>query len=47
MENLAFRDATELADLIRARKISSCELLDHFVSRVERLDPKFKCDSYA
>ena len=40
MENLAFCDAAELADLIRARKISSCELLDHFISRVERLNPK-------
>ncbi|HEY2665066.1 MAG TPA: amidase family protein, partial [Candidatus Binataceae bacterium] len=40
MEDLAFRDAAELADLIRARKISSRELLDYYLTRVERLNPK-------
>jgi amidase len=39
-DDLAFRGAAELAHLIRRRKISSRELLDHYLSRIERLNPK-------
>ena len=37
-ENLCFRTAGELARAIAAKEVSSRELLDVFVSRVERLD---------
>lgn len=40
MDDFAFRDATELADLVRQRKVSSRELLDHYLERVERVNPK-------
>jgi len=38
--DLVFSDATELADLIRKRKISSRELLDQYLAQVERSNPK-------
>jgi amidase len=34
-----FLPATQLADLTRGRKIGCLELLDHYIARVERLDP--------
>lgn len=37
---LHFRSAAELARMIRRREISSRELLEHFVARVELLNPK-------
>jgi amidase len=40
MDDLAFRGAAELADSICKRKISSREMLDHYLARVERLNPK-------
>jgi amidase len=40
MDDLAFRDATDLTDSIRRRKISSRELLDHYLTRVNQLNPK-------
>lgn len=40
MEDLTSRDAVELSDMVRKRRISSLELLDHFVTRVERVNPK-------
>jgi amidase len=40
MEDLTFRDAFELSDMVSKRRISSLELLDHFVTRVERVNPK-------
>jgi amidase len=38
MHGLAFRSATELAALIRQKKISAEELLDLYVERIERLN---------
>jgi amidase len=35
----AFRPAVELADAIRRRELGSAELLDHYLARVERLNP--------
>lgn len=35
-----FLSATQLADLVRSKKIGALELLDHYIGRVERLDPK-------
>ena len=40
MSDLAFRGASELANLIRKRKISSRELLDHYLARIDELNPK-------
>ncbi len=39
MDDIAFRSATELAALIRSREISSVELLQHFLGRVEKYNP--------
>lgn len=33
------RPAHELADAVRRRKLSSRELLDHYLDRIDRLDP--------
>jgi amidase len=35
-----FLSATQLAELVRSRKIGALELLDHYIDRVERLDPR-------
>lgn len=40
MDDLAFRGASELTNLIRNREISSRELLDHYLSRIEEFNPK-------
>jgi amidase len=40
MADLVFSDATELADLICKRKISSRELLEQYLAQVERTNPK-------
>lgn len=37
---LAFRSAKSLAGLIRKKKIGALELLDHYLDRVERFNPK-------
>jgi amidase len=37
---LHYKSAVELAGLIRRKKISSLELLDHFLARVEKHNPK-------
>ena len=37
---LSFASATALADLVRNRKISATELLEHFIARTERLDAR-------
>ncbi len=34
----SFLSATQLADLVRSRKIGALELLDHYIARTERLD---------
>ena len=39
MSEIALRPAHELAEAIRRRELSSRELLDHYLSRVERLNP--------
>jgi amidase len=39
MADLAFRSATALAAALRRREIGCRELLDHYVARVERLNP--------
>ncbi len=38
MDQLAFEDATALCQKIRGRDISSVELLDHYIARIERID---------
>ncbi|MBT4492841.1 MAG: amidase [Gammaproteobacteria bacterium] len=40
MDDLAFSDATTLAGRIAAKEISSVELLEHYVSRVEKYNPE-------
>ena len=39
MTDLAFQSATELAAGIRDKKVSSLELLDYFIGRVEKFNP--------
>ena len=38
--DLAFRPATELVAALRRREVGSLELLEHYLGRVERLDPR-------
>jgi amidase len=38
--DIAFKSARELAGMIRRGKLSSLELLDHYLERIERLNPK-------
>lgn len=40
MSDYCYRSAVELAAAIRAKEISAVELLEHFLARVERLDPQ-------
>jgi len=40
MSDLAFASATALASMVRERRISSRELLDHYLDRCEHLDPR-------
>lgn len=40
MSDIAFCSATELMTAIRQCEISSRELLEHYLSRVERYDPE-------
>ncbi|NQV57510.1 MAG: amidase, partial [Rhodospirillales bacterium] len=39
MTDIAFKSATSLARMIRSKKIGCTELLDHYLSRVERYNP--------
>lgn len=39
-DDVAFLSATELASRIRSRRIGCLELLDHFLARVERYNPR-------
>jgi amidase len=39
MDELAFSDATTLAEKIRTREISSAELLEHYIARMEKYNP--------
>ena len=40
MEKLAFSSAKRIASLVRGRKIGCLELLDHYLKRIERYNPK-------
>src|SRR4051812_24487272 len=40
MDQLHYKSATELASLIRRKKVSALELLDHFLARVEKYNPQ-------
>jgi len=40
MSDLAFRPAVELAKLLRRREMSCRELLEHYLDRIERLNPR-------
>ncbi len=40
MDTLAFADATTQAERIRSREISSAELLEHYIDRVEKYNPE-------
>ena len=42
-EQLAFAGSARLAELLRAREISSRELTELYLARIERLDPKLNC----
>jgi amidase len=42
MDNIAFRSASELARLIRNRRISSRELLEIYLARIEKFDKQIK-----
>src|SRR5262245_44916603 len=42
-EDLAFLPVTELAVLVRARKVSSVELTKLYLSRLKKYDPLLKC----
>ena len=43
LEDLAFWPVTDLARLIRSRKVSSTELTKMYLDRLKRYDPKLKC----
>jgi amidase len=40
MDQLHYKPATELASLIRRRRVSALELLDHFLTRIEKFNPR-------
>jgi amidase len=40
MGELAFKSAVELAALVRSRKVGALELLDHYLARIARYNPK-------
>ncbi len=40
MADIAFRPARSLAGLIRRRRIGCVELLDHYLARMERFNPR-------
>ncbi|MEW4569182.1 amidase [Tautonia sp. JC769] len=42
-EDLAFLPVTELAGLVRSRKVSSVELTELYLDRLRRFDPMLKC----
>jgi len=43
LDDLAFWPVTDLARLIRSRKVSSAELTNMYLRRLKRYDPKLKC----
>jgi amidase len=40
MEQLHFKSAVEIARLIRKREMSAAEILEHFLARVAKYNPK-------
>ena len=40
MTDIAFRSATALVAALRGREVGSRELLEHYLKRVERYNPK-------
>jgi amidase len=38
--NTHFKSATEIARLIRERKVSALEVLEHFLARVAKYNPR-------
>src|SRR5882724_6360107 len=38
-QNLHDQDAYEIADAVRAKELSSAEVLEHYLGRIERLEP--------
>src|ERR1041384_6218605 len=44
--HLHYKSATELASLIRRKKVSALELLDHFLARIEKHNPKLDALSW-
>src|SRR5258705_9957755 len=40
MDDITLKPATAIAQALRQRKIGSRELLEHFVKRIERFNPK-------
>ncbi|MEQ9463531.1 MAG: amidase [Haliea sp.] len=40
MDEIAFSDATNLVERLRAKELSSSELLDHYVARMDRYNPE-------
>ena len=40
MDALHFKSAAELAALVRTRKVSAAELLELFLNRIEKYNPK-------
>ncbi|HKO15298.1 MAG TPA: amidase [Gemmatimonadaceae bacterium] len=43
LEELAFLPVTQLAPLVRARKVRSAELTDMYLGRLKRFDPQLHC----
>lgn len=43
LEELAFLPVTELAELVRRRKVTSLQLTEMYVARLKRYDPVLKC----
>ena len=44
--DLCFTPATELADAIRAKKLSSVEITSAVLNRIQRLEPKLNAFAY-
>jgi Asp-tRNA(Asn)/Glu-tRNA(Gln) amidotransferase A subunit family amidase len=43
LEELAFRPVTDLAGLIKSRRVSSVDLTNMYLARLKRYDPKLQC----
>jgi amidase len=40
MDKLHWKSATEIARLIREKKVTASDVLEHFLARVDRFNPK-------